>query len=57
MKLTYTIPSNDPSRQKQLNENLNYPFFVYGNRSIIKAVSKLVWGTCHGVAFPIIRYG
>jgi len=44
MKLTYTIPSNDPSRQKQLNENLNYPFFVYGNRSIIKAISKLVWG-------------
>jgi len=43
MKLTYTIPSNDPSRQKQLNENLNYPFFVYGNRSIIKAITN-VWG-------------
>jgi hypothetical protein len=52
MKLTYTIPSNDPSRQKQLNENLNYPFFVYGNRSTIKAISKLVWGHVTVSLFP-----
>jgi hypothetical protein len=42
MKLTYSIPGNDSSLQKRLNENLNYPFFVCDSCSVIKVICKLL---------------
>jgi hypothetical protein len=45
-----------PSPQKQLNENLNYPFFVSESRTIIKTINKLSWVTRCNVTFPIVTH-